>query len=466
MKITPIKFSQNQQYISKKCINLKDVNSQNIDSLPSYYYPVNFGNVSKLAKAKQYLNSQINLSDLVDMNLNKLDLNKLDGIQEGIKVFEGLNMKEIKFFLNSVMEFAVSRGCANGCVHCYADAVPKTLHAKNNFLSNMDWDDFKSLTEGVKELKTRLGFNPIEKHKPYLAPFHDADSLDFVIKDNKGNEHDFIDVANELYDAFELPLVFDTSGWFKGHTTLQKRAEKFVKHYLDPNNRQNIIQFNISFNPFHALNAKAVEFKKAGDIEKANKFRDLYTSRMANAMFTFTPMHRTNRLGIIKRAFSSEDTRFEGFKKLDLDALFSETTEKLKDLYIRDFEGEQKIIKNKKQIADNIHKFKKIYQKSAGGVFQETDRARRYFNLDKVKSKEVDNKWLGHIKQAKNANDLCEGKYYGILDANGDYHITSYMVTVPTDIKLNFKNSGKKTMPIKPNFYEDARITRELINKD
>ena len=51
-------------------------------------------------------------------------INKLEGIQHGIKVFKNMSIKEIAFFLSTIAEFATLRGCYNNCAHCYADAKP------------------------------------------------------------------------------------------------------------------------------------------------------------------------------------------------------------------------------------------------------------------------------------------------------------------------------------------------------
>ncbi len=52
----------------------------------------------------------------------------------------------------------------------------------------------------------------------------------------------------------------------------------------------------------------------------------------------------------------------------------------------------------------------------------------------------------------------------GIVDSNGDYYITTYYTTFPTELKLNFKNKNKQTPPIRPSLQEDLVISRDVIN--
>ena len=100
----------------------------------------------------------LNALGVEDFGIYNLNLDKLNGIQEGIKVFDGLNMKEIAFVSQSILEVAVNRGCNNMCAHCYADAKPH-IKEDETHINKMSWNDFTNLTEGYKELNKRLGFD-------------------------------------------------------------------------------------------------------------------------------------------------------------------------------------------------------------------------------------------------------------------------------------------------------------------
>lgn len=217
------------------------------------------------------------------LDLYMFDLNKLDGIQEGINVFKGLNMKEIAFVADTVAEITVNRGCRNICAHCYASAKAPIKETANQ-INKMSWNDFTSLTDGFEELNRRVGFPVVvqKKNKHAMAiPFHDADCSSIILKDNEGKEHDFIDIADRLDKAFHLPVLFDTAGWNIQDVKAQKRMEKYVEYYSKPGNFKKLEGFNLSVNPFHAMYAKSLELKQNRKPELAEKLYDLYTTRMA-----------------------------------------------------------------------------------------------------------------------------------------------------------------------------------------
>ncbi len=101
------------------------------------YKPLSFKSLReyKYQKAKKYLNEQKNILKETtaneSINIDNFDLKKLEGIQKGIKVFDGLTMKEIAFIASITQEFALTRGCSNQCAHCYVDANPH-LHLKKD----------------------------------------------------------------------------------------------------------------------------------------------------------------------------------------------------------------------------------------------------------------------------------------------------------------------------------------------
>ena len=206
--------------------------------LPKFSYVSFKGFSPKYLEAKKYLDRYREVNEFLPpkaTDLYDFSLNRLDGIQEGIKVFGGLNMKEIAFLMRTITEFGINRGCHNMCSHCYADAKPPVKETADT-INKMSWNDFKTMTDGFSELNKRLGFfaaapDNLSTKRNYISPFHDADGLDIVLRDNSGNEHDFTDIADALYDAVGVPIVFDTAGWTPWNEKMQKRAEKIVKYY-------------------------------------------------------------------------------------------------------------------------------------------------------------------------------------------------------------------------------------------
>ena len=395
------------------------------------------------------------------MDLFSFNLKKLDGIQEGIKVFEGLNIKEIALILTSLGEIAVNRGCKNNCSHCYADAKP-SIRPNETHTGKMLWEDFISLVGGIKELNNRLGFYSTGQQAVgigrYYSPFHDSDSVDIVLKDKQGNEHNYIDITNLLGTVLALPVVFDTSGWSPNDKKAQARAEEAAEYYSKPENEKKLFQFNISFNPFHSLHSKEVERRKAGDNEVADKLRDLYTTRMANTIFTMTPMLKSEKFDFLTSCIWDDDS-YDGFREEDLDELFDETIVKLKKMYQKDFETEQKFIHTKTELTSYLNKVKKHYTSIAPRTISFTDKALRTFGSDN----EFYDGLVEEIKKDKEylkTHNIEECRYMldGMIDANGDFYLTNYYMTIPTEIRLNFSEK-RKTPPIAPN------LTPELIIK-
>lgn len=468
-------FNNRRQPINdnfQKSVSLQS--SSPLLQMPSYR-PCFTGYSPKYLKAQAYLdfvNNKVGGFDEKIADIYKLNLDELDGIQEGINVFNGLNMKEIAFISRSLFSIAIKRGCNNLCSHCYAEAIPPQKET-SEYINKMSWEDFTSLTDGFKELKKRLGFSPcLPSQHNYITPFHDSDCIDLVIKDNN-IEHDFIDIAERIYDATGLKPIFDTSGWTPKNEILQQRAEKIAKHYSDYKNIDKIAGFNVSLNPFHVLNTKSVLAKRLGNIEKANKLEDLYTTRMANTFFTFTPMIKNKNLNVIYRAAENDimHPSFEGFKLSDLDDLTEKILQKLKKMYIADLKGEQKYITSKKQITSYIQKLRDDVLKSKQqSYFMLTGRGIETFgknNLYYLESKNKVSKYNKCLKNAETPQNLLNPKSIwssGVIDANGDYYVTTFWSTYPTELKLNFANKNKKTAPISPALQENLVVKKNVIN--
>lgn len=429
-------------------------------------------------KAKAYLDSVKPAKgfDKLSTDIYKFDLNKLDGIQDGIKVFDGLNIKELAFISRTVLSINTVRGCHNMCSHCYANALPPMKEA-GEFINKMSWEDFKSLTAGYRELADRLGFHisasKIDKSERirYMAPFHDSDCMDLVMKDKEGKEHFADEIIKELSDSTGIKGLFDTTGWAVSNKKLQQLAERYVEFYSKPENFKNMKHINISINPFHALHTRSVMERRAGNIEQAEKFREIYTERIANAIYTFTPILKTGKLDFIIRGFDAERIGEvgKGFTVKDLDALITEILGKVKQKYIQDFAGERKYIKSEDKIKSNIREIKKLMKNQlsdAVSLFDEERSLKTFGNSNKyyLSTKETIAENNKTIKAARGIKELSEEDLNGIIDSNGKYYITTYYSTYPTELQFNFINKNMKTAPIKPALQEDIVISKAVIN--
>lgn len=408
------------------------------------------------------------------LDLYMFDLNKLDGIQEGINVFKGLNMKEIAFVADTVAEITVNRGCRNICAHCYASAKAPIKETANQ-INKMSWNDFTSLTDGFEELNKRVGFPVVvqKKNKHAMAiPFHDADCSSIILKDNEGKEHDFIDIAERLDKAFHLPVLFDTAGWNIQDVKAQKRMEKYVEYYSKPENFKKLEGFNLSVNPFHAMYAKSLELKQNRKPELAEKLYDLYTTRMANVLFTLTPLQKNPNFEFIARSAANDSKVPKGFKEKDLRALYMDILEKVNNLYKKDMKSAQKVVKNEDEAFEYFNNYYKRLENISPTIGMST-RAEKFVDKndeiakfgERRKQQNIkDIQSLKRIKDLRKLNKDMNNHFYGIIDANGDYYMTTFHTSFPTEIKFNFENKGKITAPIAPYLQKDTPLTRNVIN--
>lgn len=56
------------------------------------------------------------------VDISGIDLDKCEEFQSGIKVFDGLSMKQIVFALDNLYTIMAKRGCNNHCISCFASA--------------------------------------------------------------------------------------------------------------------------------------------------------------------------------------------------------------------------------------------------------------------------------------------------------------------------------------------------------
>lgn len=471
MKINPINIYTFKNNTQKASVSTKKMEVYSNNPLP-HYNEISFqGAHLKYANAKNYL-KETTEAILKEKNNAKItfkdfDLSKLEGIQEGIKVFKNMTMKEIAFLLGTIESIAITRGCANGCAHCYADAKP-SLAESDKTTSRMKWNDFESLIDGVNELNKRLGFNSTHsamKAFQYVSPFFDSDGIDIYMIDDMGNEHDFIEISQKLRNAFDKPVIFDTAGWNINDVKAQKRAEKYAEFFSKDENSQIVAQFNISFNPFHALNKKAVEMEKEGKTEIAEKLRQTYIKRMANAFYTLTPLIKKEKFGILTRVSKTGDFGLD-----NTDVLLFETLMCLREMYDKDLKGEQKYVTSESEIDEIINIISK--KGESKDFITYTEKPRRELELSE---KEMDssiamqNFYENNFRREmdipfKFARMAYEAEFNGLIDANGDYYLTSLAASAPTELKLNFENQ-KETAEIGANLKPEFLITKKRINE-
>ena len=382
----------------------------------------------------------------VPKDINLYDINRIEGIQKDIEVFNGLSLEQIKFLSQYSKEFLLQRGCNNMCVHCYAGAMPPSYKNSEDKINKIDFEDFQSLYNGFKELNKRLGFNIFKNLEDgYTTLFHDADSSMIFLQDKNGKMYDYLDLAKMLHEVTQRTVLFDTAGWNIQDKKTQERMEKLVQKAISSQDYE-FIEFCVSVNPFHALNNRAVSHLVSGNFEKYKKFHDIYTTRMANVLFTFTPLIEKDLLYLIPRALPDETQNAKGYCVEDLKKLYDEIFDKLKMLYVQDYEsGSKKVVKNKEQIQTNLN----FFSEKMENIQTNLSINGRLTNI--VTDKKIKPYKITKANIHDNPQKLEKENLAGIIDINGKLYITNWYESYPTDIQLNYKNKDKTTAEIQPN---------------
>ena len=395
-----------------------------------------------------------------------LSMEAMEGIQYGIEVFKGLSMKDIQYMSENLHVIAVRRGCKNMCGYCYADAKPSNRE--------MSWEDFKLITDGYKKLRKRLGNLPLFGENMtsgngtllYRSTelFYDSDCIDIAIKDKKGNIYDFTKLSSELYNSLGRRTVFDTSGWDPNNKKLQERAEKYAEYFSKPENMAQLNAFSLSFNCFNATYIAAVKALKNGDKEKYLRLKNKFTDRIANALYTFTPLVKDKKFNVMTRSFGDNAKNAQYFDFSTMFELGTDVLNKLAKMYSNDLKGEQKYVKSKAEINNLIDLyFSKIYKFDAN--LNSSGRMGKFMQDFKIKAP-MQNHTESTVIMAQDLK--TNGRYHKyiamrFIDTDGKVYHMDYARFFPTEIQLNLKNKSKT--PKLANLREDYPISKEDINR-
>lgn len=363
---------------------------------------------------------------------------KLEGIQKGIKVFEGLSLKQIFFVGQNLNYIPLQRGCRNLCTHCFRAAeVPKKLTADT--VNSILWEDFLSLTSGVKDLKQRVGADFFQQ-SPFnhnIKLFLDSEMINAKVKDKKGGIHDASEAVEVCYDALKTPLMVDTAGWHKNDEYTRNAAQKLTKFFTEKPEALYHSSVDVSVNPFHSIIEQSFKLAKK-DPKKAQELRSIYTSRMAEALETFLPC------GV----FAATRVTCEGSHSHEFQRrLNQEILEKME----KSLKGANLPPKTKL----NFGQLKTTLQQNYFDEIFPVGRAESFFKhheADNLKSDYLQNLDV-RMKKHNNFYDLFleEPK---IVDVNGKVYVGNSVYTQDTGIQLNFENKDKKT-PVIHNYLED-----------
>ena len=447
--------STNYRLQSKSNTNI--INNQDIVSFGSFNNKfVKLTAVQKMIFNIQKLVSRIN--GKAD-NASSFDLSFFEGAQKGIKVFDGLSLPDIAFMGDNLQVIAAKQGCYSKCIHCYAQAQ-KPLAVRNDTVNAILFEDFKSLVEGYKTLKNRTGLDFFADHNAYShnALVYDADNIDIASKDLNGNIHEFPEFANLLFNTLNKKCVFDTSGWNPANLKYQQRANRICEYYSKNGNFDELYQFNISINPFHSIYVKSLELKETGNSELSQKLYETYVNRISNAIFTFLPLIKNEKFGLIIRAFSDDIAFTDGMNVSAVNKILDDIYNNLLHRCKIDMISAKKKVCCQKELDDIAENIKRLMSDVDTGIIY-NDNLDKFLHIND--SNCVNRDFARMIMQRDFAKDVYQSikskksikninKYYKITDVTGRVYLCDNYRVIPTDLQFNFINKNKQADTFHP----------------
>ena len=340
----------------------------------------------------------------------------------------------------------------------------------------MSWEDFTTITKGLKTLRKRFSgldifgenFQISKEDLLYRTTelFYDADCMSLAVKDKKGKLYDFTELATELYNSTGRRTAFDTSGWYKNNPIMQKRAEKYTDYFSKPENMKKLNAFNVSFNVFNASYIASVKALKKGDTQKAQRLKERYINDMANTLFTFIPLADQPKFHILIRSFdSSKAKNAKDFNDKAMTSLIKEVYKKVERMCKDDMAGEQKYIKNPNMLES---KLVNLYFKLGmiDTSLNSSGRMKKFMQEFNIKAPLLEydesmKKVLADLKE--------KGRYHNyimhrLIDADGKVYHMNYARFIPTEIQLNIPQKNIPA-PKLANTIEDFVLTKEILNR-
>ena len=416
------------------------------------------------AEAQSYAKRTKLYNRFINKKLYNCNLDKLEGIQEGLKTFEGLNMKQIAFALTDLHSINMIRGCINHCLHCYANAQP--------FITRSFFESFKQIMDDISALKKRIGISPVShRGDKYVDCYFDADGMEMHLFDKNGNKHDAIELGELIHKSTGMKSVFDTNGWDRNNKEKQAAAEEYVKKFSDKKISKHFFQINLSLNPFNPkyitalkdgynpseysplipVNEIAEQSKVDPKLKKAeNKYRE-YIKDEVNMLFTFTPLVLKNKLGTIIRGLDNNITNMEGCRLEDYITTLQNIFQSLQWMYIADLNGEQKIIKSQKMMDKALKKYANLFNRCSTNLFS-SGRLESFYrvkhngnlegieNIDKMRERAENNYQKIKHTERMSSTDLM---YLKMINSDGKVYLYDNYSIIPTDIQLN---TGEKPL--------------------
>lgn len=361
-------------------------------------------------------------------------IDKLDGLQFGVRTFENTPIKEIYHIIKKggSLELGLARGCTNGCKHCYVGAKPPIPNSDTH-ISRMSFENFLQFTNDFAEMKDKLKFT---YPNSYVAFFRDADCKDVYLKDWHGNERPYQEISRIFYNRTGIRSVFDTAGWGTKDIETQRRMDELVEYYKQGDNMDEIYSMSISLNPFGNIMSYANDLAQQGKIEESKEVRNIYVKNMANTFFTFTPLVKRKKFSVIGLAlpYSAEKPHEKGYNVSAYNKLVKDILRELERMYWLDLRGSQRVIKKRSQIQSYLKEVQSLCSEPKTKIGKSGHNNGFYYN---------------HENPRYNHAEIRD-KFNVFIDTNGEVYLTKMTDVYKTPTKLNFKDKEKQTAPVRP----------------
>jgi len=242
-------------------------------------------------KISRYIKSLSQDTLAGEFPLDKINIREIEGIQNGIELFENISMSEIKFITRNFSILNLARNCAGACSHCLRNA-------SSGKVLTMLWDNLVRFTEGFEKLNERLGFDTLKGNK-YMVLHDDSNPPEFLLKDLAGTSHNFADMVKVVFERLGIPIETVTTGWNKSDLKAERAAKELVDYFVKTPESNALV--SISVNPFHGLLERSRFYSNSGKPDSAVFFREVYTDRIAHTIETFMPVFQTGKGSLIYR---------------------------------------------------------------------------------------------------------------------------------------------------------------------
>lgn len=371
------------------------------------------------------------------------NLDNIEGLQNGLRTLENLDMHQITFLFDAFDEdrvsFPVVRGCHHNCSYCFLDAKAPIVRLK--------YEDFANVFKDLAKMSKRMNYKFENHWGEDLTLFYDSDGSEIYLLDKNNKVHEFPELNKLAYDILKKPGIFDTAGWNPKKRDIQDRMDRLVKYYSNFENSEEVSQICISLNPFEGIYNQSVMQRRVGNIKNADYLKSKYIEMAVNTLHTFSPLLYNPKFGIIYRAYpdSTPGDEYDGFRAFDMKELKYDILDAYREKYADELE------ENPERYEDLVGAF---LVSTAGVVASGRDNSFKNYQSESIFPRIMDE------LSDKEFKDAATRKTALIIDTDGTVYAGDDFELCRTDIKLKFDHPVSK--PIKPTPYEKvARFKKE-----